>query len=362
MPGPEPSPPRSIRPSRRIAFVAVLVGLTLALCEALVRLVGLAPDLLPLEITTGNATFLVSANPRLGWVPKPGSADVNADGYRDRAFAVEKPPGTFRVAALGDSVTFGACVTSRDETFAKVAERGLDGFLGGVEVMNLGVPGYDTVQEVELLKERGLRYAPDLVLVGVCLNDFEPVAGAGPMAVLAESGTARGRLSAGVRRRLMLSSHLFRLVYARASASVGARDAGDGTASPRPHRGMAGSPVEEGLAELAALSAQHGFAVAIVLFPVFAARPRPDMVALVQSVAAEAARHGFRTIDLEAAYGDFRADPRAVSCDALHPNREGHRIAGEAIARALVASPELFGARADEVRAKVAAAQTHARR
>lgn len=74
------------------------------------------------------------------------------------------------------------------------------------------MPGYDTVQEVEPLRERGLRYSPDLVLLGVCLNDFESVSEAGPLAVLAEANTARGRLSAAVRRRLLLSSDLFRLV------------------------------------------------------------------------------------------------------------------------------------------------------
>lgn len=93
--------------------------------------------MLPLEITAGNATLGVSANPRLGWSPKPGSADVNVDGYRDRVFPTAKPAGTFRIEVLGDPVTFGARVTSRDDTFAKVMERGLDRLLGGVEVLNL---------------------------------------------------------------------------------------------------------------------------------------------------------------------------------------------------------------------------------
>lgn len=360
-----PRPPAPLRGSihwaRRAGFVAILSLLALALCELLVRAGGLAPDLLPLEITTGNATFVASANPRIGWLPKPGSADVNADGYRDRVFPTAKPAGTFRIEVLGDSVAFGACVTSRDDTFAKVIERGLDGLLGGVEVMNLGVPGYDTMQEVELLEDLGLRYAPDLVVVAVCLNDFESIAGAGPMAVLAEAGTLRGRATSAVRRQLLLSSHLFRLVYARAlkaaAPAEGARDA----PTPRAPRVTAGSVVERGFAELAELSKRERFEVAVVLFPVFSTRARLDMVALGQAVLAEAGRYGWHAIDLAVAYGDVRQDPRAVSCDPLHPNREGHRIAGEAIARSLASRPELFGARSEEVRRKVAALQAAGR-
>lgn len=130
------------------------------------------------------------------------------------------------------------------------------------------MPGYDTVQEVELLRAPGVRYSPDPVLLGVCLNDFEPVSGAGPLAVLAEANTARGRLLAAVRRRLLLSSDLFRLVYARVTALAKAGPGRHDGSLPRPSRSMAGSPVEEGFAELAELSKRRGFSVAVMLFPV----------------------------------------------------------------------------------------------
>ncbi|MBK7977095.1 MAG: SGNH/GDSL hydrolase family protein [Deltaproteobacteria bacterium] len=219
--------------------------------------------MLPLEITAGNATLGVSANPRLGWSPKPGSADVNVDGYRDRVFPTAKPAGTFRIEVLGDPVTFGARVTSRDDTFAKVMERGLDRLLGGVEVLNLGVPGYDTVQEVEPLRERGLRYSPDLVLLGVCLNDFEPVSGAGPLAVLAEANTARGRLLAAVRRRLLLSSDLFRLVYARVTALAKAGPGLGTTARCHDRRGRWPGARSRRASWAAELSKRRGFSVAV---------------------------------------------------------------------------------------------------
>jgi lysophospholipase L1-like esterase len=42
----------------------------------------------------------------------------------------------------------------------------------GYEVLNFGVGGYDTLQEVALLENRGLIYKPDLVIIGYCLNDI----------------------------------------------------------------------------------------------------------------------------------------------------------------------------------------------
>jgi hypothetical protein len=40
------------------------------------------------------------------------------------------------------------------------------------QVLNMGVGGYQTLQEVELLRSRGLKYDPDYVLIGFCINDF----------------------------------------------------------------------------------------------------------------------------------------------------------------------------------------------
>src|SRR5262245_29159034 len=52
------------------------------------------------------------------------TAYTNALGLRDYEFAEEKPPGTYRIVVVGDSVTFGPGV-GLDETFAKRLERKL---------------------------------------------------------------------------------------------------------------------------------------------------------------------------------------------------------------------------------------------
>ena len=50
---------------------------------------------------------------------------TNRWGMRDREYTREKPPGTFRIAVLGSSVTMGSGVGD-GETFESLAERALN--------------------------------------------------------------------------------------------------------------------------------------------------------------------------------------------------------------------------------------------
>jgi lysophospholipase L1-like esterase len=101
---------------------------------------------------------------------------TNALGFRDARLPEPKPPGTVRVVALGDSFTQGYGVEER-ETYP----RRLEGLLAArspdrrIEVVNLGVPGTSPRDYVGHLRDPGLAYAPDLVLVGVMGNDVQDV-------------------------------------------------------------------------------------------------------------------------------------------------------------------------------------------
>ena len=99
---------------------------------------------------------------------------INAMGFRDRReYSLAKPPGTFRILVLGDSVTFGHG-TLDDTTYPFLLEQELRKWRPAVnwEVWNLGVPGYNTAQELKYLEEIGPRAQPDLVVVGFFPNDF----------------------------------------------------------------------------------------------------------------------------------------------------------------------------------------------
>lgn len=95
---------------------------------------------------------------------------TNSQGFRGtKEYSVLKPAGLFRVLALGDSVTLGHGVED-EETFSAVLEQTLSQFRP-TEVINMGVSGFGTAEELIQLREVGLRYEPDLVVLAYFVND-----------------------------------------------------------------------------------------------------------------------------------------------------------------------------------------------
>ena len=97
---------------------------------------------------------------------------TNSKGLRDsREFSYDKPTGTLRVLALGDSHTQGYEVR-QEATYAAVLERYLDRYGMQADVLNAGVSGFSTAEELAYLENEGYRYDPDVVVLGFFANDF----------------------------------------------------------------------------------------------------------------------------------------------------------------------------------------------
>jgi lysophospholipase L1-like esterase len=97
---------------------------------------------------------------------------INRLGFRDRERTEEKPGGTRRIVVLGDSIT-EALQVPLDESFPAVLEARLAGGRAPIEVLNLGVSATGTGQQYLLFRERGRRYAPDVVVVAFFMgNDY----------------------------------------------------------------------------------------------------------------------------------------------------------------------------------------------
>jgi lysophospholipase L1-like esterase len=98
---------------------------------------------------------------------------TNSKGLRnDRDFPYAKPAGTLRVLSLGDSQTQGYEVRQED-TFSAVLERYLTSHRIRAEVLNAGVSGFSTAEELAYLENEGYRYHPDVVVLAFYANDFE---------------------------------------------------------------------------------------------------------------------------------------------------------------------------------------------
>lgn len=99
---------------------------------------------------------------------------INAHGMRDREVSMQKAPGRFRIAVVGDSFTFGWRVFLED-CYVKQLEKLLNDRADrpdSFEVLNFGVCGYNTEQQMILLEEKVLAFDPDLVIVGFVTNDI----------------------------------------------------------------------------------------------------------------------------------------------------------------------------------------------
>lgn len=161
-----------------LGLALAAVALSLLLGEGLLRLLG----------QSYYWALAKRPDPVLGWRPPPhvaawqrfeGEALVmtNGLGFRDRDHAPDKPPGTLRVAVLGDSFTEAVQVPV-EATWWRVMEEhlngpGCDAVPAAVEALSFGVSGYSTAQSLLAWRAHGRRFAPDVVLLAFFIgNDF----------------------------------------------------------------------------------------------------------------------------------------------------------------------------------------------
>jgi len=97
---------------------------------------------------------------------------TNSKGVRaDREIPYEKAEGVKRIVLLGDSFGMGYGVNLED-TFSSQMQKLLQESGVNSEIINLGVPAYGNAEELVVLKEEGLKYQPDLVLLAWHPSDY----------------------------------------------------------------------------------------------------------------------------------------------------------------------------------------------
>ncbi|MGH7813894.1 MAG: SGNH/GDSL hydrolase family protein [Candidatus Binataceae bacterium] len=134
----------------------------------------------------GYTSFFVFDSVR-GWAPKPGAHGIQNDeghayvsinrwGLRGPDFQLAKPPGVFRIAVLGDSFTAAEQVPMK-QTFCSIMQGALGkcpSFPGRAEVLDFGVGGYGTAQELLTLHNQAWRFHPDFVVLAIFTgNDIQ---------------------------------------------------------------------------------------------------------------------------------------------------------------------------------------------
>jgi lysophospholipase L1-like esterase len=285
---------------RVLAWVgATLVGAILAL-ELGIKLYffGLQPSPKELLVASENSTLVYELAPGVeatysylnphqrGWEYR---VRVGEDGFR--SVPALPDPGAARIVVLGDSYAFGYGVDD-DETFA---QRLAELLRGRAEVRNWGVPGYNLAQQVELLRVRGPEAAPDIVVVALHPNDFEPTVFDHPRQVT-----------------WVRASHVYAVVKHLLYVNEDVEASLERTRLERIDQGLAA------FATLLELRERLGFT--LVLFKVSCWRGVDD--GEVAQLFFDARRRAVQVVDLDAAFcaafGEFTIP------DDGHPTAEGH--------------------------------------
>lgn len=152
-----------------LSIIVVLFFIAEAVSRAVFSHQNEGATAINLQIFDGNDLY--------GWGHYPGAKDyhgygnptpevnINSHGFRDDEVSIEKPEGTKRILVLGDSFTFGMNIAQPD-IFTEVLERNLNES-GDIkyEVINTGSIGYTTDNQYLLLKNKGMQFKPDIVVI-----------------------------------------------------------------------------------------------------------------------------------------------------------------------------------------------------
>jgi hypothetical protein len=155
---------------RAIAVQCVVLLVTLAACEAILRVV----DLRYLRMDESGVAPVYAHDAELGWLPIPNSAQTysgartvhvrhNSIGLRD--IEPENAPRPV-IAFVGDSFVWGYDA-EESERFTNILRAKLPAY----RVANVGVTAYGTDQEYLLLSRVWDRIKPNVVVLMVCVDN-----------------------------------------------------------------------------------------------------------------------------------------------------------------------------------------------
>ncbi len=140
--------------------------------EAVCRVFVLSNDTFPVDFIE---------DPFLPYRYKPGSRtvslhgipiNINSLGLRDKECDQRKGEKAYRILVLGDSSTLGYGIRIEETFSERIEEILIRTDTASYEIINAGVSGYNTRDELNYLVHYGLDLHPDMVIMGLMTNDF----------------------------------------------------------------------------------------------------------------------------------------------------------------------------------------------
>jgi len=318
-----------------VFFLGILFALVLG--EIFIRLLRQAPQVAWVQ----KGRYRLSSNIKLGYEPVPAldyhgeemsfydwQGETNKLGFRDYEHNEKRALGVYRILVLGDSITAGLGLSTYKDTFCGQLENVLE----KTEVFNFGVSGYNTQQEVEIFKEKGLKYSPDLVIVAYCLNDRERDDGDILLTLLEmEENNNQKKISLVRNHPWLLKSALYRFIKYKIILAF-RKNKLKGKQSAY-YKALAEDTVEEYFSELADIAKKNNFKVLVVVFPLFEDLINYKYLKEHSYIKEICEKEKFYYLDLLSVFKeDLKGGENKLAIDIYHPSVLGHRLAGEVIA------------------------------
>lgn len=335
---------RGVTGSLFLALGATAIALVVA--EALVRLFPSAPE----QRERSPLPAAYRELPELRSVAALGRPDAhgifkgvlhrtNSRGARGPEYSDRPAPGTFRIVVVGDSYTMGQGVEEQD-SYAAVAESLLNERGDGrrYEVINGGVAGFAIRHSMRRLERLDRPYEPHLLVYGFTPNDIlgDDYREASP----ADQDAAR----ALIRRFEEAPIALLRLVWPRLVLAKSAWRPIPGTYEHVLEQNYFENPaawlqITDGLDQLAKLAKSRGVCGLVFVHTRINQLWFHPFTRIYRRVAEAARERGlFAEVSLPLFRGQDATKLRLSALDT-HPNAEGHRLHGEALALGVRALP-----------------------
>lgn len=159
---------------KNILLLVCMTAIALLAAEGLVRWI------LPQRLTYQRENRYTTAENFLNWTGRNRTEEYdvylhfNGQGIRGEEISYQKTPGTFRVMFLGDSYVESAQVNWKDH-FSQVVQNMMNRlYPHKVQIINYGVAGWETVQELIYFKNEGYKFSPDVLYLFVFpFNDID---------------------------------------------------------------------------------------------------------------------------------------------------------------------------------------------
>ena len=258
---------------------------------------------------------------------------LNTEGFRDKDYDAEKKENITRITGLGDSFTYGWGIKNISDSYLKVLETELkERNEKKYEVLNFGVGGRYTDDELRILKENALKYSPDVVIIGYLPNDIRNVD-----KKIDEYKWTKIKVPLD----FWFRNYLYSFFYLEIQTNNVIESLGKKPSYNEKMLEIFDSDINKDYNEgvwkdIKKLSENEGFEVLIVIFPIMYKFDDYPFIRIHDFVKEIAREKDFYVIDLLDTYRQYDADELILNKYDRHPNELGHKLAAEAIYDKLV--------------------------